>query len=156
MEPNASSLQAVEIVELARGLVSQTAEHAWQSRRVVIVFQTEVPSLWVITETERLRQSLVHLLHYSIQKSGPGGVVVVGLSQHGRRILIEISHTNGNDKAQERSTGADKIIPAGKLPPSLTVVRRNARDLGGRLTQTNHPDGGACFTLELPQPETHR
>lgn len=39
----------------------------------------------------------------------------------------------------------------------LSLSRRIARQHGGDLTAANHPDGGACFLLTLPQhgPESH-
>jgi two-component system C4-dicarboxylate transport sensor histidine kinase DctB len=32
----------------------------------------------------------------------------------------------------------------------LTISREIVNELGGELRAENHPDGGACFVIELP------
>ena len=36
----------------------------------------------------------------------------------------------------------------------LSLARRIVEEHGGRITGANQPDGGACFTIELPCPSS--
>lgn len=116
-----------------------------------IVIGTDTPARWPL-DRPRIKQALVNIVQNAVEASPASTVPVVSLSGTGG---LEISI---------RDHGAG--IPEGDLPRlfepfftaktrgvglGLAIAKRVVDLHGGTLTATNHPDGGALFTMTLPR-----
>lgn len=79
--------------------------------------------------------------------------VVVALCQHGGRVEVEVSDDGPGIDASltGRLFTPFATTKAGGIGLGLTIARRIAVDHGGSLNAANRPDGGAAFTLVLPE-----
>jgi signal transduction histidine kinase len=79
--------------------------------------------------------------------------VLVALREHGGRVEVEVSDDGpGIDSALTgRLFTPFATTKAGGTGLGLTIARRIAVDHGGTLDAANRPDGGAAFTLVLPE-----
>lgn len=126
---------------------------------VALEFDVE-PDLILSTGRVRLSQVLVNLIGNAIDAlEGPGGV------RPDARIRIEARRSGGRAVLTVADNGpgfADGSIErlfepfyttkeAGEgLGLGLAIVEHLVRDLGGTIRAAQNPDGGACFTIDLP------
>lgn len=113
----------------------------------------------VLGDRRRLRQALHHLIDNAVKFTERGGVSIVA-DRIGGDLLIAVADTGcGVDPALAPTLfeafvqGDDSIsrchVGAGV---GLTLVRRNARLMGGEVTVNSRPGQGATFTLQIPAP----
>ncbi|MEO6083502.1 MAG: ATP-binding protein, partial [Umezawaea sp.] len=84
----------------------------------------------------------------SVRLTVPPGEVVISVADRGPGLPPEVlarvfDRFYKADSARVRSTGSGL---------GLAIARENARLHGGTLVAENRPDGGAVFTLRLPNP----
>jgi two-component system, OmpR family, sensor histidine kinase MtrB len=88
----------------------------------------------------------------SVRLAVPPGEVVISVADRGPGLPPEVlarvfDRFYKADSARARSTGSGL---------GLAIARENARLHGGTLVAENRPDGGAVFTLRLPNPGSDR
>jgi len=113
--------------------------------------------LWVLAEDVRLQQVLVNLLRNGLDAMRLSG---------GRRLSINLEiglsdfflsiHDSGPGLSEQALAQLFEPFfttkPAGEgLGLGLSISEGIIRDFGGRLSGSNHPEGGAVFTLALPR-----
>ncbi|WP_354675591.1 sensor histidine kinase [Cupriavidus alkaliphilus] len=120
------------------------------------------PALTVVCDPNRLEQVLVNLLGNALDavagKPGPR----IALHAHVAGGMVHLTvRDNGAGLSEEAFARLFEPFfttkPAGQgLGLGLTLSAGILNENGGSLSATNHPDGGACFTLVLPlAPESH-
>lgn len=148
--------RSLNLLPIARRAAEQFASQA-AGRDVEIQFSGD--PIYATVDQERFEQILGNLLSNALRHTPAGG-----------RILVQVKHGQpGSAVVQVRDSGPG--IPSDALPRvferfyradrsrsraeggtglGLAIARRLAQAHGGELTASNHPEGGAVFTLTLP------
>ena len=144
---------------MRRGAVQRITPEAGE-RDIRIVAKPSGMGIVCRTDSHRVEQILVNLLRNAIRHSPGGGTVTAGVTSedgvvvfsvadqgpgftpHMGEHIFDVYFTQAGEERQGHGLG-------------LPLSRRLARLLGGDLTGTNRPEGGATFTLTLPAPPAH-
>jgi two-component system C4-dicarboxylate transport sensor histidine kinase DctB len=114
------------------------------------------PTLAVACDPNRLEQVLVNLIGNALDAVAGRAAPVISLHTS---VTGDMVHLTVRDNGQGLSEEAFSRLfepffttkPAGEgLGLGLTLSAGILNENGGSLSATNHPDGGACFTLVLP------
>jgi signal transduction histidine kinase len=109
----------------------------------------------------RIEQILNNLLSNALRYTPQGGQIMMAISQTRQNVLLTV-HDSGTgiptealphiferfyriDRSRSRSEGGSGL--------GLAIARELAEAQSGTLTASNHPKGGAVFTLTLPLPD---
>jgi two-component system sensor histidine kinase KdpD len=115
---------------------------------------------WVLTDPELVGKILFNLLHNAaLYATGESPIKLRMVFNEGRLRLSVRDHGPGLTESDlphlfekfYRPAGS----PAGGSGLGLAIARGFARTLGGDLSASNAPDGGAVFTLDLPVQARH-
>jgi two-component system, NtrC family, sensor histidine kinase HydH len=115
---------------------------------------TELPDvpLPAAVDRDQFLSLLTNLLLNALDASEPGGTIGVRAAEADGRLVVEVTDTGrGIDPAM----AGRLFTPFATSKPTgtglgLTVARRIAQDHGGTLVAANRPEGGARFTLTIP------
>jgi two-component system sensor histidine kinase BaeS len=139
------------------------AAAVWRDRcqREHLRLQLEVPDRVVVvsTDPDRVRQIIDNLAENALRVTPSGGVIVLSLQQQAAGPVIQVRDSGPGLTATDL---ADAFEPAvlftryrGVRPVGsgvgLALVGRLAARLGGSAQASHAPEGGACFTVRLPQ-----
>jgi two-component system OmpR family sensor kinase/two-component system sensor histidine kinase BaeS len=112
----------------------------------------------VSVDPQRVEQIINNLLSNALRYTPDGGAIQIGIELQSRAMLVNI-HDSGPgipaealphvferfyrvDRSRSRSEGGSGL--------GLAIARHLAEAHGGALIASNHPRGGALFTLSLP------
>ncbi|CAN5211337.1 hypothetical protein BH10PSE1_BH10PSE1_26250 [soil metagenome] len=111
----------------------------------------------VVADRTRLRQVLLNLVSNAIKYNRPGGEVFVNLRQDANGVILSVRDTGVGipaDRMAELFQPFNRLGREGSSVPGtgigLTVSRRLAEAMQGRLEATSRENEGSCFTLRLP------
>lgn len=115
-----------------------------------------LPEPVALCDVNRLEQVLINLIGNALDamEGQPAPVIELGCESIGQQARLTVrDHGPGLD-----DTALNHLFEAffttkqagGGLGLGLTISADIIRDFGGTLTGTNHPEGGALFTLEIP------
>ena len=126
---------------------------------VTLTLERLSPKMTAIFDPDQLERVLGNLLGNALNYASPGAVVIgaartvsgvrLSVRDHGPGVpddperLFERFYRG--DSSRTRSVAGEKGSGLG-----LSIARAIVQAHGGTLTATNHPDGGAVFTLVLP------
>ncbi len=150
---------AVDMIDLARGLISQFRPAA---ERLGIRLELEAPEsmgeVVVQGDADRLAQIVNNLLSNALRHTPQGGVVRLVVQAVDQKANLKVSDSGSgiaeedlpniferfyrSDKSRSRSEGGSGL--------GLAIARQLAVAQGGSLRAANQPQGGAQFILELP------
>jgi signal transduction histidine kinase len=111
----------------------------------------------VLGDAGRLRQVLLILLDNALKCTPDGGGITVRVARQGGQARLEVRDTGpGIAPADlphlfERFYRADKARRSGGTGLGLAIGRWIAEAHGGHIMAANTPEGGALFTVTLPQ-----
>ncbi|NOV22991.1 sensor histidine kinase [Cupriavidus necator] len=114
------------------------------------------PSLAVVCDPNRLEQVLVNLLGNALDAVAGRPGPRIALHAHVAAGMVHLTvRDNGAGLSEQAFSRLFEPFfttkPAGQgLGLGLTLSAGILNENGGSLSATNHPDGGACFTLVLP------
>ncbi|NUO88284.1 MAG: sensor histidine kinase [Cupriavidus sp.] len=114
------------------------------------------PALAVVCDPNRLEQVLVNLLGNALDAVAGKPDPRIALHAHVAGGMVHLTvRDNGAGLSEEAFARLFEPFfttkPAGQgLGLGLTLSAGILNENGGSLSATNHPDGGACFTLVLP------
>ncbi|MDO8545022.1 MAG: cyclic nucleotide-binding domain-containing protein [Opitutaceae bacterium] len=129
-------------------------------RGVKLVVETP-PRVPVRMEPQRLSRLFYNLLSNAADEMKDGGTITLRFKKHSRELLIEVQD-EGQGIAPEFVDSLFKPFATHGKPHGtglgLTICRRIAEDLGGRIWATSIPGKGAtfAFTLRLANQATSR
>ena len=152
-------LRDIECGSVLRGAVQRITPEAGE-RDIRIVAKPSGLGIVCRTDSHRVEQILVNLLRNAIRHSPGGGTVTAGVTSRDGLVVFSVSDLGpgftpnlGEHIFDVYFTQAGEERQGHGL--GLPLSRRLARLLGGDLTGTNRPEGGATFTLTLPAPPAH-
>ncbi len=131
-------------------LASLAPQLAAQSIDVVI----DVPeNQSVRADREMIRQALVNLVLNALDAMPDGGTLTVTSAGTDQGLELEIGDTGPGlpDEARRRVFEPFFTTKSGGTGLGLAIVHRIVEAHGGHVTALNCPEGGAAFTLGLPQ-----
>lgn len=120
---------------------------------------TELADRWVVTDGDKLRRVLVHLVD-NARKYAPGTVVELAATQHPSELRFTVTDRGPGIAQEDRHRIFEPFVQLdgsstrsrGGLGLGLHLCRELASTLGGSLAIDAAPGGGSRFTLTLPDP----
>lgn len=105
----------------------------------------------ILCDPDRLTQALRNLLANGRRHAGADGTVTLDLRETPEQLCFRVRDSGpGLPPELGEQIFEPFVSGAGSSGLGLSVARQIARMHGGDLSGTNHPDGGALFTLTLP------
>jgi two-component system, OmpR family, sensor kinase len=151
-ETRAVQRQSVDLAILAADACSDAA--ATDATRAISLNAPE--PVVVQGDRDHLRQALANLVSNALKHTAPGTALEVSVGEaDGRATLSVRDHGTGLDPASlahvfDRFWRADTARAGEGAGLGLSIVSAIAHEHRGTATATNHPQGGAVFTLSLP------
>jgi len=151
-------------VELSQ-MISHTIEQieANAARAGIVIEFTPEYQVWVETDEEFLRQVLLNICLNGIQAMPTGGRLRVECKGYkgpkdGRPMAcVRISDTGSGISPEQLPHIFEPFYTTKEVGQGtglgLAVARRIVEEHGGRIEAANHPEGGAVFTVYLPEYE---
>jgi len=137
-------------------VVRQTLEvPRWDLGRVTVSPRYHPEPLWVRANAVQLQQVFTNIVQNALQAMGGGpGRLEVATRRVGDRAVVEFSDTGPGIPAEHLSRVFDPFFTTKKLGEGtglgLSISYGIVRDHGGTIRAANRPEGGACFSVELP------
>lgn len=120
--------------------------------RVNTGFQT--PDIQAHCDANRLEQVMVNLIGNALDAMAEqvDPVVEVSVGRHGPMLRIEVRDHGAGLSDEARASLFEPFFTTKEagVGLGLAISAGIVSDFGGTLVGTNHPDGGALFTLEIP------
>jgi signal transduction histidine kinase len=149
--------RSVDLLELTH-LTAKSFEPALAKNAITLQVRSigELPR--VNADPDRIQQILHNLLQNALRYTPAGKSIDIELQSEGKEIRLDVrDHGAGIppeafDLIFERFYRADssRERESGSTGLGLAIARKIAEAHGGTLTVSNHPLGGAVFTLRLP------
>lgn len=109
----------------------------------------------IVADRQRITQALVQLCQNAVQHTTEDDAIVLASSVADGRARFTVRDTGPGVPVEEReriferfARGSGERREGAGL--GLTIVRAIAEAHGGRVELTQHPDGGAVFTIDIP------
>ena len=115
---------------------------------------TDVPrELFITADLEMLRRAVLNLTLNSLDTMPDGGTLTVTSCSGPNGVELEIADTGPGLSEEARPRVFEPFFTAkpGGTGLELAIVQRIAEVHGGDATAVNCPEGGAAFTLRIPQ-----
>ena len=150
-------LQPVALDKFLEGLDVLVAPQA-ATKSFDLDYVAPDPMLGALADREKLRQILLNLLSNAIRHTPSGGRITLDASAIDiDRVAIRVSDTgpgipeSKHEAIFEPFVQLDRTLarPREGVGLGLSISRDLARGMGGELSVSNQPAGGACFTLTL-------
>ena len=149
--------RSVDLLELTH-LTAKSFELALAKNAITLQVRNidELPR--VNADPDRIQQILHNLLQNALRYTPAGKSIEIELQSEGKEIRLDVrDHGDGIppealDLIFERFYRAEssREHASGSTGLGLAIARKIAEAHGGTLTVSNHPLGGAIFTLRLP------
>lgn len=140
---------------MVREVVAASQPNA-EGRRITLQTEGLEQSITLVTDPQRTRQILLNLVSNAIKFTQPESTVTVRVRSADGTWAIDVADQGPGvpdikrEKIFEAYQHADESHKSLGTGLGLTVSRALARILGGDITVTDAPQGGALFTLHLP------
>ncbi|MBN2477091.1 MAG: HAMP domain-containing histidine kinase [Pirellulales bacterium] len=114
-------------------------------------------SLLVTADQDMLRRAMLNLTLNALDAMPDGGTLVITATAISSCIELEVADTGEGLSDDTRSRAFEPFFTTkhGGTGLGLAIVYRIAEAHGGDVTAANCPEGGAAFTLRLPQPRAN-
>jgi signal transduction histidine kinase len=147
-DPQWQSFPLVKLVEeVFAGVAPQLSAQAIQT---VTRIDDE---LCVAADRHMLRRAVLNLILNALDAMPDGGVLSVGAGSGPQGVELSVADTGQgmSDDAVRRAFEPFYTTKRGGTGLGLAIVYRIAEVHGGQITGANRPEGGAAFTLRIPQ-----
>jgi two-component system C4-dicarboxylate transport sensor histidine kinase DctB len=127
-----------------------------QTRDITFDVDVQPATLHVLADEATMSSLLVNLFRNAIDAmhDSPLRRLAVQARAHGERVVLNVSDSGPGIRLDILARLFEPFVtskPAGAgLGLGLVVSAQSVRALGGSLRAANPPEGGACFTVELP------
>lgn len=134
--------------------VAMVREAAEEVGAVVAIEAVDPPATWPL-DPLRFRQVLVNLLRNADQAVSDGAPAVASITRDGEALVVKVRDFGPGLPADDAERVFDPFFTTRTQGTGLglSVARRVVEMHGGVIEASNHPDGGALFTVRLPKPE---
>lgn len=127
----------------------------WDVGQVVLVPRFYPDPLWVRANAVQLQQVFTNIVQNALQAMGSGpGTLRVRTDRVGDCAVVEFADTGPGIPPEYLGRVFDPFFTTKKLGEGtglgLSISYGIVRDHGGTIRAHNRPEGGACFTVELP------
>jgi signal transduction histidine kinase len=146
----------VDVLELASKVAQSLAPRAELQGVTITVEQTQEPVI-ARADPNQLQQILLNLLLNALDAQPSGGEVqitakIVPAAPDGQQFILTIQDRGPGLPAQVGDRIFEPFVSTKEsgLGLGLSICRRIAEAHGGTLTAANRLDGGAAFTLRIP------
>jgi two-component system, OmpR family, phosphate regulon sensor histidine kinase PhoR len=118
---------------------------------------TNLPS--AIADRERIRQTLVNLVHNAVKFNHPGGTVTVSTSTDSKSVIVGVSDTGIGISADDlphifdRFYKSDKARSKGGSGLGLAIAKYTIQAHGSNILVQSEEGKGSTFTFSLPLKE---
>jgi two-component system C4-dicarboxylate transport sensor histidine kinase DctB len=122
---------------------------------VSIHWPTGLDKIYVLGDILRLEQVLVNLIGNALQalEGVPDAQIEIAVVQSDDEVRLSVRDNGAGISPEYLEHLFEPFFTTKKagqgLGLGLSISHRIVESLGGRLCASNHPDGGACFTLVL-------
>lgn len=123
-----------------------------------VEIRLETDTVFIHCDKDRLRQVLANLIQNALHYAATGGLLMIRVTQDRTHAILELrdcgpgidtseiesifhSFFRGNTENTKGKSGSGL---------GLAIVSSIVKQHEGTITASNHPDGGACFTIHLP------
>lgn len=153
-----TQISLIDVAEMATGCAAVIRPLA-AAHGVTVEVAAEGP-LDLETDSPKLREVLMNLLHNSVEYNRPGGQIDLSVWSEDQSIIIEVRDTgigmtpDVKDKIFERFYRADPSRQATGIHAGLglAIVKEYVNRLGGTITVESSPDVGSTFRVTIPAP----
>jgi Histidine kinase-, DNA gyrase B-, and HSP90-like ATPase/His Kinase A (phospho-acceptor) domain len=144
----------IELGDLARrvaGLLAlKAADHG-----ITLVLPPEADEVAAVGEFRRVLQILLNLVGNAIRYAPDGSTITLQMEKQASHAAISVADQGKGVPAEDRERVFEKFERLGRSGDGgsglgLYISRRLARAMGGDLTVSDAPAGGAMFKLTLP------
>ena len=128
-----------------------------ESKPVVLTTNLETSLPIIKADKERIRQTLINLIHNAIKYNNPGGKVIVFTTHNEKSITVNVSDTGmGISKEDlphifERFYKADKARTKGGSGLGLAIAKHTIQAHGGEISAKSEEGKGAVLSFTLPK-----
>lgn len=147
-DPQRTRFAAAELIDEV--FSSLAPQFSAQAIRTEIGLAAEL-TIWA--DRQMLRRALLNLVLNAIDALPDGGTIRVAIRTVDAGLALDVADSGGG-LAEETLRRAFEPFFSTKSHGTglgLAIVYRIAEVHGGQVTAANRPEGGACFTLYLPQ-----
>jgi two-component system sensor histidine kinase TctE len=149
----AGDRRPIDVAPIAREVADELAVLAHE-RGAVIVVTTGGPS-WVLARREEIASAIGNLVSNAVRQLSGGGCVRVSVRRIRGTIEVEVADSGPGVPESERQHVLEPFRQGsgarGGVGLGLGIVRATAGRLGGSIAVGDAPEGGASFTLALPE-----
>ena len=149
-----------DLAALARDMVDDYRAAAAE-RSLSLEAPTSNESVSIVTDARHVQHILGNLLSNAVKYTPRGGKIVIRVAGRtggaARGVRLEVRDSGPGIPRELRQRVFEEFFRADNAPDvakgngvGLSISRRLARRLGGDITVTAAPEGGAMFVLELP------
>lgn len=148
------SLEPLHPGDLAQQVLQAHASRA-KAKGVHLALKGEAPP--IRADREALLRVLNNLLDNALRHTPEGGAITLELSQEEGWVSLAVRDTGPGLKPGEeeavfrRFYRGDPARTRGGSGLGLAIAKALVQAMGGQIQAGNHPEGGAVFTLRLPQ-----
>ncbi|MEH6650279.1 MAG: ATP-binding protein [Motiliproteus sp.] len=146
--------EPISLAEVRNGAMSVLFGQL-QSEQVDVVWPSQLEEPLVMGDMVRLEQVMVNLLSNAIDAMSDSSVkrIEIGYTADDAWITLQIRDYGPGINPSELGKVFEPFYTTKKaaegLGLGLSISHRIVESLGGRLSASNHHDGGACFVLQL-------
>jgi two-component system sensor histidine kinase BaeS len=157
----------IDVVPVDLGELMRAAAEAWASRCVPdgprLLVELPARPVWVQTDPGRIRQVVDGLCENALRIVPPGAPLILAARPGPTGGIVEVRDGGpgftDDDLAVAFQRGAlnqryrgIRTVGSGL---GLALAARLVARLGGTIEAKHAPEGGACFTVDIPYPEPH-
>ncbi|MCS7234406.1 MAG: ATP-binding protein [Armatimonadota bacterium] len=144
-----------EVLDLNEAVRQALEIPRWEWGQVQVVPRLHPEPLWVQANAVQLQQVFTNIVQNALQamRGGPGSLFVT-TGRAGDRAVVQFEDTGPGIPPEHLTRVFDPFFTTKKLGEGtglgLSISFGIVRDHGGTIRARNRPEGGACFTVELP------
>ncbi len=152
-----ADLHPTDVGALLRSVVADLAEPI-ERRKITVEVDVEPEAASILSDVTKLQDALRNLLENAVNYSPPGGQIQLGARADGSAFELTVADRGPGlpesdlGRVFERFYRVDqsRTRDPGGTGLGLSIVRQLVELHGGRVRADNRADGGAIFTISLP------
>ena len=153
-----ADVRTVDVGALFRAVTTDLAERI-ENRKLDVALKIHPAAAIIQADPMKMHDAVRNLLENAVNYSPEGGRIELGAAADDGRVLVTVGDSGPGlpdadiDRVFERFYRVDKsrTVDPGGTGLGLSIVRHLVELHGGHVRAENRPEGGAVFTLSLPQ-----